>query len=146
MTLDVARAAATSGAPRVPPLPALVGQRVLVVDDVAQVACSTAKLLHLFGGVAAASHSGTDALARLEAAPVDLLILDLGLPDVGGREVLARARALHPTLPVIVISGLPADEDEPPLGRGVSFLAKPFALAELLGAVEDALSPVTPGG
>jgi CheY-like chemotaxis protein len=140
VTLDALRPGTTAdAAPRLPPLPALVGRRVLIVDDVVPVALSTARLLDLFGGVPSVVHSGADALARLAATdPIDLLILDLGLPDLDGREVLARARALRPALPVIVVSGL--SQDGAPLGPRVGFLAKPFPLGRLLTAVEDALA------
>ncbi len=134
MTHDAAAAAPAS--PRVGPLSVLVGRSVLVVDDVVPVACSTARLLGAFGGTASVVHSGLAALERLDVEPVDLLILDLCLPDLDGREVLARARALRPALPVVLVSGVPYDE---PLGPNVSFLEKPFALARLLAAVEDAL-------
>src|SRR5690606_32421058 len=82
--------------PKIAPIPALEGRRVLVVDDSVPVARSTARLLELFGARPLAVFSGAEALRRLEAAAFDLVVLDLGLPDLDGCEVLRRARALRP--------------------------------------------------
>ncbi len=123
--------------PAVAPLPCLRGRRVLVVDDVVAVARSTARLLELFGGVPTVAHSGADALRHLEQGGADLLIIDLGLPDLDGREVLRRARALRPDQRALYVSGLPPDD--PRLGD-VALVAKPFQLAKLLAAVEAALA------
>ncbi len=121
----------------VAPLPALRGRCVLVVDDSVPVARSTAKLLELFGAVAVTAHSGADALRRLELADFDLLVVDLGLPDLDGREVLRRARQRRPAQAALFVSGLPCDDALP---AGVLLVAKPFQLATLLAAVEGALA------
>lgn len=125
-------------APKIAPVTALEGRRVLVVDDSVPVARSTARLLELFGARPQAVFSGAEALRRLEAAAFDLVLLDLNLPDLDGREVLRRARALRPGLPAIFVSGLL------PTGAlredGVELLAKPFALSALLAAIEAALA------
>jgi two-component system, cell cycle sensor histidine kinase and response regulator CckA len=73
---------------------------------------------------------------------VDLLITDISMPDINGRDLAERLRQRHPTLPVIFISGyadvqsarLPASERE-------RFLAKPFKLADLFAAIESLLGP-----
>lgn len=117
----------------------LRGARVLVVDDVVAVARSTARLLEHFGARAVAVHTAAEALARLDAAPFDLLIVDVGLPDLDGRALLARARARRPDLPAILVSGLPAPDDGAP-APAAAFLAKPFQLSRLLAAAEAALA------
>lgn len=119
------------------PHPALAGRRVLVVDDVDAVARSTARLLEHFGAATTVAISGREALARVAAGAWDLLVIDIGLGDLDGREVVARARELHAGLPVVIASGLPAGG---PFAPGVSFLPKPFALAGLLAAAEAALA------
>lgn len=130
------RPPATDAPPAIAPLPALRDRRVLVVDDAVAVARSTARLLELFGGLPATAHSGAEALERLSTSDFDLLIIDLGLPDLDGAEVLRRARALRPHQRAVLVSGLPP-ADRPP--GGVRFVAKPFAIATLLAAVEAAL-------
>lgn len=123
--------------PAVAPLPALRGRRVLVVDDTVAVARSTARLLELFGATTEVVHSAAGALQRLEARRFDLLIIDLGLPDLDGRELLRRARVWRPDQDALFVSGLPPDD---PLPAGVTLLTKPFPVTALLAAIEGALT------
>ncbi|MCO5171915.1 MAG: response regulator [Planctomycetes bacterium] len=146
MTEPRSRAALEPTGPRPDPdepvgRPPLRGARVLVVDDVPAVARSTARLLEHFGARAVAVDSGAEALARLEAAPWDLLIVDVGLPDLDGLAVLARARVLQPGLPAILVSGLPRPTTAALNEPTAAFLGKPFPLSKLLAAAEAALAP-----
>ena len=73
---------------------------------------------------------------------IDLVIVDLGLPDMGGAEVVSRARALRPGLPVIVASGRDIDGDV----ADVVELPKPYDLASLLNAVARACEKLPASG
>lgn len=133
-----ARSAPTSDAPpAIAPVPALRGRRVLVVDDVVAVARSTARLLDLFGATTEVAHSATAALQLLQSRRFDLLIIDVGLPDLDGLELLRRARTRRPDQDALLVSGLPVDD---PLPAGVTLVPKPFPLTTLLGAIEGALT------
>jgi DNA-binding response OmpR family regulator len=72
---------------------------------------------------------------------VDVLVLDLGLPDIDGLEVLRQARERGVDVPVIVVTGRSDPRDRATalsLGVGV-YLTKPFRWTDLLGAVRAAV-------
>ncbi len=74
--------------------------------------------------------------------PVDLLVTDLVMPGMNGREVAERLSSVSPGLPVLFLSGYTADvlRGRPPLGPGQSFLAKPFSPDELVATVHAILA------
>jgi CheY-like chemotaxis protein len=69
------------------------GRRILVVDDNKDAAASLARLLELKGAQARVAFDGRSALAVLEADPADVVILDIGMPDLDGHTVARRIRA-----------------------------------------------------
>jgi DNA-binding response OmpR family regulator len=73
--------------------------------------------------------------------PIDLAVFDVGLPDVNGAELCEVVREFHPSLPVVVCSGLATSEDvERVQGAGVhQVLTKPVGPEEFVAAVESAL-------
>ena len=73
--------------------------------------------------------------------PINVVVLDLNLPDVSGIDLCARIHELHPTLPVVVCTGGtdPADADGL-INLGVRrFFHKPVPMADLLASVEETL-------
>jgi CheY-like chemotaxis protein len=93
-----------------------------------------------------AAHNGRDALAAMESARPDVVLLDLSMPELGGAELLA-AMAERPGLadvPVILISAW--DQGEGLLLQGPLTVAKPdgFRLEEMLGSIETLLSTLDP--
>lgn len=86
--------------------------------------------------------NGYEALAILNAQhTVDLVVTDLMMPELDGRELILRMREQHASIPVLVISGFPAAllPDPGPDGKPVPFLAKPFALDVLATEVRRLL-------
>jgi PAS domain S-box-containing protein len=81
------------------------GLRILLVDDEELVRVSIPGLLQAMGHRVEAVDGGPAALASLESRVPDLVILDLNMPGMNGMEVLARLRAGHPELPVVLASG-----------------------------------------
>jgi signal transduction histidine kinase/CheY-like chemotaxis protein len=111
-------------------------ERILLVEDddgVREVARST---LEEAGYTVIAVRSGAEALAEVaNGASVDLVVSDLVMPGLGGRELVDRLRASRPKLPVLYVSGHAAD-GPPVLGDSrVGFLAKPFSASQLLASV-----------
>jgi two-component system response regulator HydG len=115
--------------------------RVLVVDDAPAMAEMIADGLVDRGYEAEVAASGAAALARLEAAPFDALVTDLRMPGFDGLELVARARALAPTMPVLVMTAFGAgDSAVESIRRGAyHYLTKPFKLDELALFLERAL-------
>jgi two-component system response regulator AtoC len=78
--------------------------RILVVDDEEGVRSFLAEALEDAGHSVAQAGDGDDAAERLRREPFDLLITDLRMPGIHGLELVRRARAEHPALPVIVLT------------------------------------------
>jgi two-component system response regulator HydG len=81
--------------------------RVLVVDDLPQVATSTAAALAAMGLRTKAVFGGEDALTVIRDEAIDVCVVDLAMPDLDGVELGRRARELAPGIVVIVFSGAP---------------------------------------
>jgi DNA-binding response OmpR family regulator len=115
--------------------------RLLVVEDEKKVASFIQQgLEHESHGVDLA-HDGRRAIELIDAVDYDLLILDLGLPQVPGLDVLRHVRAHRPHLPVLVLTARGAVEDRVAgLDLGADdYLVKPFAFAELSARVRALL-------
>ncbi len=113
---------------------------VLVVEDEAHMrSFLRTTLLHNGYEVIEAS-TGASAVQALRAGGINLVLLDLGLPDVDGIEVAARVRQ-HGSIPVIVISARDREETKiEALDRGASdYVTKPFGAGELLARIRAAL-------
>jgi two-component system cell cycle sensor histidine kinase/response regulator CckA len=81
-------------------------------------------------------------LAAQHAGEIDLLMTDVVMPEMNGRELAERLRALRPTLPCLFMSGYTADviAHHGVLEAGVHFLQKPYPLGELARKVRKALN------
>lgn len=81
--------------------------RVLLVDDVVEVRRLVSTALRFRGGfeVVAEANDGAEAVRCVGEHAPDVVVLDLGLPDLAGREVLSRIREASPTSKVVVFSG-----------------------------------------
>jgi len=110
-----------------------MAERVLVVDDDAQMRKAVTNALRARGYQVLTAGSGEAALATTAEEEIDLVLLDLGLPGIEGREVIERLRSWS-DLPVIVISVRESQEDKvAALDAGADdFVTKPFGMKELL--------------
>ncbi|MEO8335945.1 MAG: PAS domain S-box protein [bacterium] len=122
--------------------------RILLVEDEVAVRRSVRRILERAGYTVLEARHGADALLvwHEHEAAVDLLITDLRMPEVGGRELIGALHAIQPNLPVIAMSGYPPDLGAAPLetwdtAARARFLAKPFSTEVLLSAVEHLLHP-----
>jgi PAS domain S-box-containing protein len=127
-----------------PPPPALGrGERVLVVDDLAQMRDVAGRVLGRAGFRVTLETDPLAALARLGAGaePFDLLLTDIVMPILSGRDLAARARALDPGLPVLFMTGYAGLQTD---GRdldlpGEQVIQKPFTGPDLVRRVRAAL-------
>ncbi|HEX9821641.1 MAG TPA: ATP-binding protein [Methylomirabilota bacterium] len=138
VTLRLPRA--TPGASGVEEVPAPPGLplRVLVIDDEASVREALADTLVDEGHTVIQAASGREGLARLtEGAAVDVVVTDLGMPEMTGWDVARTVRTQHPGLPVGLVTGwavaLELSDDE---RRAVDFvIAKPYTIEALRAAL-----------
>lgn len=109
--------------------------RVLVADDEEAVLSVTCKTLERLGYECVRCSNGAEALARLSEGEleVDIALLDLTMPELGGGEVLAELRRRGTTTPVILMSGFGASDASPELMSAgpIDFIEKPFVPGEL---------------
>lgn len=108
--------------------------RILLVEDDTQIALGLQQSLQHEGFVVNHVANGKLALTALLVADQDMMILDLGLPDIDGLEVLKQSRNRKINLPVIILTARDSIEDKV---QGLDFgaddyLAKPFDINELL--------------
>ena len=117
--------------------------KLLVVEDERRVASFLVKGLRAHGYGVEWVSTGRDALRRAADADVSLVILDLGLPDLDGLEVLESLRERGATVPVLVLSARGRVDDRVKgLDLGADdYLAKPFAFEELLARIRANLRP-----
>jgi two-component system response regulator QseB len=114
------------------------GAGLLIVEDDPRIAAVLVKGLAKQGHNAESVSTGSDALARIEAGGVDLLLLDLGLPDIDGLDVLRVLRDRGISLPAIVITSRSDPRDRAAaLDLGVrDYIMKPFAWSDVWAAVD----------
>ena len=117
-------------------------ETILLVDDEASVRLPFARALTRLGYTVIEAKHGRDALTLLSErkGPVDLIITDLVMPEMGGAELIAQVRAARPSQPVIFVSGYSQDVAR---ARGAAqdapFLQKPFTMDVMVRAVRDTL-------
>lgn len=121
--------------------------RVLVVDDDTALARALSINLRARKYDVDVAATGTDALRLAARNPPDLVILDLGLPDLDGTEVIAGLTGWS-TAPIIVLSARDSQAAKvAALDAGaVDFVVKPFGMDELLARLRAALRRHHPGG
>jgi signal transduction histidine kinase len=113
--------------------------RVLVVDDEVDVREVLADGLAARGHTVTLAGGGREALACLERGEFDLVITDLGMPDVNGWDVASAVKAARAHLPVLLLTGW-ADAVDAAAGRVDAVIKKPFDIAKLAAAVSAALN------
>jgi two-component system KDP operon response regulator KdpE len=110
------------------------------VDDEPAIGTAVRKILEARGFVVQVAETGSEALASYEKKRPDVLILDLGLPDMDGTDVIRKVRSAGNT-PIIVLSVREAEREKvQALDLGADdYLTKPFGVDELLARVRVAL-------
>ncbi|MGA2043105.1 MAG: response regulator transcription factor [Roseiarcus sp.] len=114
--------------------------RVLVVDDEPQILRFLRPALEASGYQVLHAGAGREALRLIANAAPDLIVLDLGLPDMDGKEVLEQARKFT-SAPIVVLSARDREAEKiAALDLGADdYVEKPFAIGELLARLRTAL-------
>lgn len=114
--------------------------RILVVDDEPQIHRVLRPALNACGYDVLEALTGRQALRMIAASAPDAVILDLGLPDIDGREVLSKARTFSAT-PILILSARDQEAEKiAALDAGANdYVEKPFGIGELLARLRAAL-------
>ena len=116
--------------------------RILVVDDEVLILHTVRLVLSTRGYVVAEATSAREALALLAQGPPGLALVDVGLPETSGLDLLDQIKKEYPELPVIILTGQGDDQTlrAQALARGAcAYLGKPLTLTELFLEVDRAL-------
>lgn len=121
--------------------PAGRGEKILFVDDEPNIVESARHLLQKSGYRVVGALGGWEALDCLSAPEngIDLVVLDMMMPDMDGVETKRRLRSLQPTLRIIGSSGLKRPQLDEGLDDLDGFLMKPYANHELLQLIRRTL-------
>lgn len=114
--------------------------RILLVDDEVSIQRAVGPLLKSRGYIVESASTGAEAIAAVAARPPDVVVLDLGLPDLDGTEVCARIRKSS-DVPIVVLSARGSETDKVrALDLGADdYVTKPFGPEELLARIRVAL-------
>lgn len=121
--------------------------RILIVEDEPRIASFVAKGLKAAGYVTTTVESGLEAVELVALGGVDLVLLDVGLDDIDGFEVLRRIRAGGFAVPVIMLTARTSVTDTVAglEGGADDYIGKPFRFEELLARVRLRLRTTAPG-
>jgi CheY-like chemotaxis protein len=116
---------------------------ILVVDDEPMIKTLARDVLQRYGYTVLTAEGGEEAIAiyRRQWKEISLMLLDMVMPKIDGREVFRRVREINPQVKVIVSSGYSHDRDaDDLLEQGAAgFVQKPYRMADLLKMVEKVL-------
>ena len=122
--------------------------RILVVEDEPAILRITARLLEAQGYTVLRASGSSEAMrvARDHAEKIHLLLTDVIMPGMNGRELANTLRSLYPHLKRLFMSGYPADviAHRGVVDEGVYFLQKPFSSSDLSAKVREALDSRLP--
>jgi CheY-like chemotaxis protein len=122
--------------------------RILVVDDAEPVRKILVQTLRAMGFEPSQADSGPAALRLALAAPPDVAIVDQWMPDMTGAELVRLMRSSSDarirSIAIIGLSGRAGSERELLAAGALTFLPKPFRIAQLTAALRLALEPVAP--
>lgn len=124
------------------PTPNTSLERILVVDDDEGLLTLLRMRLTSFGFDVTVCSNGKAAIAHLQEALYDFVILDVRMPDMSGIQVMEELLQLHPALPILILTahGCIPDAVEAMKKGAYSYLTKPFDDKELHACIEKALS------
>ena len=126
---------------------ALIKDKILVIEDEKSISYLLGTVLTANGYDVIKAYTGTEACEMLDAYCPDLILLDLGLPDMDGVDIIRRVRS-RGTAPIVVVSARTRERDKiEALDLGANdYITKPFGTGELLARVRAALRVNRYGG
>ena len=113
--------------------------RILVIDDDEDFRFILTRTLEKEGYLVQAVGSGAEAIEALKRQRFDLSLVDIKMPEMGGRETVKEIRELDPQLPVLLVTGSPDWPDRELRAAAQGWIYKPFRLDQLRSMVRKLL-------
>jgi len=115
--------------------------KILIVDDEPIVRDVMGDFFEILGHAADGVENGLSVLRKLKEGPYDAVFTDIRMPGIDGIAFLKQAKALHPTLPIIVVTGHGSEETEKEaMDAGASgFINKPVGFSDIQRILEEIL-------
>lgn len=119
-------------------------ERILIIDDEAAIAGTLDPVLSSQGYAVRTAHNAAEGLAAAQEQAFDVVLLDLGLPDADGKDLIGQLRALNPIAILVLSARHQETEKVAALDEGADdFINKPFGIDELLARIRVALRRLT---
>lgn len=118
-----------------------MNESILIVDDEQYVVDGIKAGLVQHGYTAFTALSGAKALDILAIEDIDLIIADINMPEIDGNKILTAVKEIEPDTPVIIITGIHADDVERLAAEwgADNYLAKPFETPALISMIREIL-------
>lgn len=117
-----------------------MAERILIIDDEPAIAGTLDPVLASQGYDVRTAHTAADGLAAAQAEAFDVVLLDLGLPDADGKDIIGQLRALNHMAILVLSARHQETEKVAALDEGADdFINKPFGIDELLARIRVAL-------
>ncbi|MFQ5886432.1 MAG: response regulator [Anaerolineae bacterium] len=113
--------------------------QILVIDDDEDFRFILTRTLEKEGYGVQAVGSGAEAMQAMKSQRFDLALVDIKMPEMGGRETVKEIRKLDPQLPVLLVTGSPDWPDRELRAATQGWIYKPFRLAQLRSMVRKLL-------
>jgi len=120
--------------------PAVVKKNILVVDDNPQIRQSLQKVLRAEGYEVLLAADGWEGIKKFETEQIDLLLLDVSLPDISGWEVYGAVTSRNPFVPIIIITGKNDQHELAGLSGVGALVEKPLNVPKLLQNMAEILT------
>ena len=120
--------------------PAAVKKKILVVDDSPQIRQSLQKVLRAEGYDVVLAADGREGIEKFDTERLDMLLLDVCLPDISGWDVFGTLTSINPFLPIVIITGKDEQHDLAVLGGVGALIEKPLDVPRLLETVKKLLA------
>jgi len=115
-------------------------ERILIIDDEPAIAGTLEPVLASQGYEVEIARNAAEGLSAAQAGAFDIVLLDLGLPDADGKDIIAALRALNPMAVLVLSARHQETEKVAALDEGAEdFINKPFGIDELLARIRVAL-------
>jgi two-component system, NtrC family, nitrogen regulation response regulator GlnG len=116
-----------------------VAEKILIVEDDSFILTFTSKVLKSQGYLVTTAMTGKDALAKVQTSNYNLVLLDIGLPDMTGTEILRKIREINHDIIVIMMTGNPQlDSSVDSVNYGADgYLIKPVNDTDLVDIVKE---------